>query len=150
MDETRSKWFTRQDIYRQVNQLYLVRYIFCKLKWFSAFLHCFHLSDYDTPHDHPAAWLSIPLTCGYIEHLIDGTTEERKPFRPKFRTAREFHWVELHPGTEGKVWTLFFFFNRVREWGFMTKLGWVHHDDYENILKQDAAALQRWEEENEN
>lgn len=128
------RWLTKVQIFRKPDELYLVRYVIARTKWLTAYIHCFHLSDYNTAHDHPAHWLTIPLTCGYWEHLLDGTVEERKPFRPKFRTAREFHWVELKPGCEGKTWTLFFFFRRTREWGFLTKDGWKHHDEYQKVL----------------
>jgi hypothetical protein len=127
-------WFSRIDIYRRPGELYLTRYIVFRTKWLSLYIHCFHISDYDTPHDHPAGFLSFPLTNGYWEHLPDGTRLDRKPFVPQYRTSREFHWVELKPGTEGKVWTFFMFFKRTREWGFLTKEGWKHHEDYQQVL----------------
>jgi hypothetical protein len=141
-------WFTKMDIYRRPGELYLTRYVLFRTPLVSAYIHCFHISDYITPHDHPANFLSFPLTKGYLEHLPDGTTVDRKPFRLKFRTGEEFHWVELRPGTEGKVWTFFMFFRRRREWGFLTKLGWMHHEDYQNVLDYDVRELKRFNEEN--
>lgn len=127
-------WFTKIDIYRRPGELYLTRYVLFRTKFVTAYIHCFHVSDYDVPHDHPANFLSFPLTNGYNEHLADGTVVTRKPFVPKFRTAEEFHWVQLKPGTEGKVWTFFMFFRRRRDWGFLTKDGWRHHEDYQKVL----------------
>jgi hypothetical protein len=127
-------WFTKLDIYRRPGELYLTRYVLFRTPWASAYIHCFHLSDYTTHHDHPANFFSVPLTKGYWEHLPDGTVVDRKPFRPKFRTGEEFHFVELKPGTASKVWTFFMFFRRRREWGFLTKMGWIQHENYQLIL----------------
>jgi hypothetical protein len=140
-------WFTKMDIYRRPGELYLTRYVLFRTPLVSAYIHCFHISDYTTPHDHPANFFSFPLTEGYLEHLPDGTTVDRKPFRPKFRTGEEFHWVELRPGTEGKVWTFFMFFRRRREWGFLTKVGWMHHEDYQNVLNYDEKRRTDFESE---
>lgn len=127
-------WLSKIDIYRRPGELYLTRYVLFRTPWISVYFHCFHISDYSVLHDHPASFLSIPLAEGYWEHLPDGTIVDRKPFRPKFRTAEELHWVELKPGTGGKVWTFFMFFRRRREWGFLTKLGWTRHEDYQSML----------------
>jgi hypothetical protein len=80
----------------------------------------------------------MPLKLGYMEHFPDGTVVERKPFHPAVRAPRDFHWVELKSGTEGKVWTLFLTGPRVREWGFLTKMGWIQHENYQLILDADA------------
>ena len=85
---------------------------------FNIFLHKFLLSD--TPglfHDHPWWWISIVLTEGYWEHLIDGRVLWRKPWSIAFRKAEELHWVEL---PEGKYpMTLFIHGPRTRTWGFI-------------------------------
>jgi len=140
-------WLSKIDIYRRPGELYLTRYVLFRTPWVSAYIHCFHVSDYPTPHDHPANFLSFPLTKGYWEHLPDGIVVDRKPFRPKFRTAEEFHWVQLKPGTAGKVWTFFMFFRRRREWGFLTKLGWMHHEDYQIVLDSECKRMADYESE---
>lgn len=132
MDDHKKNWFTKVNIYRDPGELYLTRYVLIRTAWVSVYIHCFHLSDRDVYHDHPANFISLPLAEGYLEHLPDNTVIDRRPFRSKFRTAEEFHWVELKPGTSGKVWTLFVFFKRRRRWGFLTKTGWVSHIDYLN------------------
>ncbi|MBD3260997.1 MAG: hypothetical protein GF334_04845 [Candidatus Altiarchaeales archaeon] len=73
----------------------------------------------------------MPLTTGYREHLPDGTSIWRRVFSPKFRTAEEFHWVELE---KGPAWTLFIHFRKRREWGFLTGDGWVDNDTYNKKL----------------
>ena len=93
-------WLTKRDIYRKPGELYLSRYVIFRCKWFGMYVHKFWISDYDVPHDHPFNFISIPLTAGYREHLPDGTSIWRRIFSPKFRTAEEFHWVELENGHE--------------------------------------------------
>ena len=125
------KLFSKREIYRTPEELYLTRYIIIKSKFFSCYVHQFHMSDLPVPHDHPANFLAIPLRSGYLEHLPDGTVVDRKPFHPKFRTAEEFHYVTAKPGTEGKIWSLFFFGRKRRTWGFMTpNKGWVDNFSY--------------------
>ena len=128
-------WFCKADIYRAKGQLYLSRYVVERFNWLSTYIHQFHISDYPVPHDHPWSFLSIVLKGYYIEHFVDGTFEIRKAGSIRFRQAKEFHWIEVPAGMEGKVWTLFFGFKRKREWGFLTKDGWVDHVTYEERLK---------------
>jgi len=124
-------WLTKRDIYRGPEELYLSRYVIFRCKWFGIYIHKFWISDYDVLHDHPWNFIAIPLTSGYREHLPDGSYLERRPLRPKFRTAEEFHWVELN---RGPAWTLFIHFRKRREWGFLTSTGWVDADEYNRRL----------------
>ena len=124
-------WLTKRDIYRRPGELYLTRYVLFRCKWFGIYVHKFWISDYDVPHDHPWNFFSLPLAVGYEEHLPDGTSIWRGPLSPKFRTANEFHWVEL---TNGPAWTFFVHFRHRREWGFLTKDGWVDNDTYNRSL----------------
>jgi hypothetical protein len=66
--------------------------------------------------------------------MIDGTVHVRKPFQPKFRTAEEFHCVEARPDKPGDIWTFFIHGRRRRDWGFLTKDGWVQHEEYNKQL----------------
>lgn len=131
-------WLCKVDIDRKPGEPYLTRYVIFRTKWASLYIHQFHASDYDVPHDHPWWWLSIPLRRGYIEHFIDGQNVERKVFRPIIRDPRSFHWVEVRKGDEGKVWTLFLMGKRIREWGFMTPDGWVDEITYQKRPKEEA------------
>lgn len=125
-------FLTKRDIYNSPTNLYLSRYILFRTPWFSIYLHKFLSSDLPVLHDHPYSFISMPLKKGYIENLPDGRTLNRKPFRPKFRTAEEFHWVELVD--EEPAWSLFLTFRRRRKWGFWTKKGWVYWRDYYDII----------------
>ena len=92
------------------------------------------MSDHDVPHDHPGNFFSLPLATGYTEHLPDGTAVWRGPLSPKFRTAEEFHWVELN---KGPALTLFIRFRSRRNWGFLTPNGWMGHDEYTKTLEME-------------
>ncbi len=133
MSSYKRNWLTRRDIYRdpKLEDLYLTRYVIFQCKYFGMYIHKFWISDFDVPHDHPWNFFSLPLTKGYLEHLPDDTAIWRGVLSPKFRTANEFHWVEL---TKGPMWTFFFRFRTKRRWGFLTKDGWVDHDTYNASL----------------
>ena len=119
----------KREILRGKGQPYLTRYYIFESSFMDIYVHNFHDSDYPVPHDHPWSFISIPLKTGYIEHLADGTSIVRKPLIPKFRHAEVFHWVEKIPHLPSP-WTLFISFRRKRNWGFLTKDGWVDHQTY--------------------
>jgi len=123
----------KRNIYRKPGELYLTRYYIFTSKWVNIAIHKFHISDYAVHHDHPFNFIAIPLKAGYLEHLPDGMVLDRRPFQPKFRTANEFHWVQLDP-ERGPVWTLFIYFRRRKDWGFLTGDGWVDHRTYNKRL----------------
>lgn len=125
-------WLTKRDIYRGPGELYLTRYVIFRCKWFGAYIHKFWMSDYAIPHCHPWNFISLPLTTGYREHLPDGTSVWRGAFSPKFRTAGEFHWVELE---KGPAWTFFMHFRKRRKWGFLTEDGWIPSDMYDDYME---------------
>lgn len=131
MSSYKRNWLTKRDIYRGPNELYLTRYVIFRCKYFGIYIHKFWISDYDVPHDHPWNFFSLPLSKGYLEHLPDGTAIWRGVLSPKFRTANEFHWVEL---INGPAWTFFLHFRVRRRWGFLTDQGWVDHDEYNQEL----------------
>lgn len=131
MSSYKRNWLTKRDIYRGPEELYLTRFVIFQCPFFGIYVHKFWVSDYSVPHDHPWNFISIPLTRGYLEHLPDGTALRRGPFSCKFRTAGEFHWVELD---QGPAWTLFIRFRKRREWGFLTNEGWVDHETYNESL----------------
>jgi hypothetical protein len=121
-------WLCKVEIHRRPEELYLTRYVIFRCKWFSLYIHKFHLSDYDIPHDHPWWWFALPLWGGYWEHFADGTFKWRGVGVPAIRAPREFHWIDIPEGT--KVWTLFITGKVQRQWGFLTENGWVSADEY--------------------
>jgi len=106
------------------HQKYLERYYLFRSKWFAIYIHRFWASDEDPLHDHPWDNISWVWKTGYWENLPDGQRLWRTEGFKAFRSAPEFHRVELQPGTEGKVWTIFIRFRRRRKWGFWHPEGW--------------------------
>ena len=121
-------------IYRRPGELYLHRFYGIRIPWFGAYIHKVCLSDYPVPHDHPWDFITCPLTIGYIEHDEHGNSILRKPFRFAYRKAERFHWIEKID--DRPVWTLFIRFRKRRDWGFLTKDGWVHEKIYNSIIKK--------------
>lgn len=121
-------------------ELYLERFYLVKCRWFEAMVHRFHQSDLGDIHDHPWNSCGWILREGYLEHVLDKSTNmvgifKRRPGNFSNRKATDFHRVELRPGTAGKVYTLFLTGIRKRNWGFLTNKGWV---DWETYSAQDG------------
>ena len=132
MEKFLDRVLKKKEIYRRPDELYLTRYYVMKTKWFAIYIHKFHVSDFNIHHDHPFNFVAIPLIGGYREHFMDGTSVWRGAFSPKFRTAQEFHWVELE---KGPAWTLFIRGRKFREWGFLVpEKGWVHYETHNKSL----------------
>ncbi len=94
---------------------------------FNLFLHCFHDSDEETPHNHPWKWArSLILSGSYREHRllkVMGTGPHSGVWlHQTFRAgdinridASTFHYVTLQTP---RVWTLFLCGKKVQQWGF--------------------------------
>lgn len=97
-----------------------------KNPFFNVYLHTAHRSDRGATHDHPWANVSIILAGHYQEELRKGPQFIRRdPGDVVFRAPGEAH--KLHVPKEPVV-SLFITGPKVREWGFYTPMGWVHHD----------------------
>jgi hypothetical protein len=123
------------------NEPYLERYyIFLKDRaWFpfNVFLHRFLKSDPDDVHDHPWPYATLILKGGYYEWTPMFNSKQEKigeicAWRGAghFRTcaSTSYHRIELDPEVE--CWTLFMPGPQKREWGFLTKAGWIQHEEY--------------------
>lgn len=121
------KFLSKREIFRTKDELYITRYYLIWTKFFGTYIHNLHISDFPVPHDHPWCFITIPIWRGYREYFSDGTSIWRRPFVPAFRTAREYHWLELD---KGPAWTIFIRFKAYRTWGFLTKNGWVDNKTY--------------------
>lgn len=97
------------------------RYILLRTPVGNLYVHHFIRSDFDRAfHDHPWWFVTLILRGGYIEHTPQGNFR-RRAGSILFRPARWLHWVEV-----GKpAWTLLFVGPKSREWGFLTRTGWV-------------------------
>jgi hypothetical protein len=123
------------------NEPYLERYyIFLKDRtWFpfNLFLHKFLKSDPDDVHDHPWNYATLILKGGYYEWIPQFNDQGQKAGEMAvwrgvghFRVckANSYHRIEVDPGTD--VWTLFMPMRKKREWGFLTRRGWIQHEQY--------------------
>ena len=139
-------WLERQGRRRIVmdrvnNEPYLERYyVFLKDRKrfpFNVFLHKFLKSDPDDVHDHPWPYATVILKGGYWEWIpqFDATGRKiaeiakwRGPGHFRISSARSYHRIELDPAVE--CWTLFMPGPQTRDWGFLTRQGWIQHEQY--------------------
>jgi hypothetical protein len=123
------------------NEPYLERYyLFLKDRKrfpFNVFLHKFLKSDPDDVHDHPWPYATVILKGGYWEWIpqFDSSGEKINEIAKwrgagHFRacSANSYHRIELDPTVE--CWTLFMPGPQTQDWGFLTRQGWVPHDEY--------------------
>jgi hypothetical protein len=106
--------------------VFMTRYTLLKFKSFSIKIHRFRRGD-EEMHDHPWGFLSIVLWRNYIEVTPLGEIK-RRLFSVRYHPANWIHKVCVDEGKD--CWTLCFTFGRSRNWGFITPLGWVAHDDF--------------------
>jgi hypothetical protein len=139
-------WLERHDRRRIVmdrvnNEPYLERYyVFLKDRKsfpFNVFLHRFLKSDPDDVHDHPWPYATLILKGGYWEwqpvfnskgEKIGETSTWRGAGHFRTCSSSSYHRIELDPSIE--CWTLFMPGPQQREWGFLTRRGWVQHEQY--------------------
>lgn len=95
-------------------------------------LHNIRRSDDDrAKHDHVGWHWSLILSGEYIEHFDEGSFW-RKRGHIIFRPAAKLHRLEL-PVQNGGIsyaWTLWVRGPKVREWGFLTREGWMDWKTY--------------------
>lgn len=152
------KWFQfnkRIVIRREDGIPYLIRRTLISFgSWFSIKYHQILVSDDFCPHDHPWAFLTIILKGGYYEWTpkkqkdsgeyidsqfgINGEYENchwHKPGSIMYRPAHWEHRLELQKDSNKgfqliPAHTLVFTFKVVRDWGFITKNGWIFWKNY--------------------
>lgn len=123
------------------NEPYLERYyLFLKDRKrfpFNVFLHKFLKSDPDDVHDHPWPYATVILKGGYWEWIpqfnsagekCNEIAKWRGPGHFRTCSANSYHRIELDPEIE--TWTLFMPGPQQRDWGFLTRRGWVPHAEY--------------------
>jgi hypothetical protein len=124
-------WLEKRGSSRMImrNELpYLKRYYLFRSNWLTVLLHEFWSSDPDDVHDHPWANITFLLKGSYKEYEVDGKCNIRKPGFVRFRSAEQFHRIEVN--SKNRPWSIFTHFKRVRPWGFLTKDGWVPASEY--------------------
>jgi hypothetical protein len=117
-------------ITRNDGDVYLVRYNLFQCRWFTVKFHKILKSDDACLHDHPWAFMSLILWGGYVEHVEDEkgrkTSKIYHPLNLLLRKAKHRHRLEIHQ----PCYTLVITLNRVRQWGFWTRSGWVEWFKY--------------------
>jgi len=92
------------------------------------YLHILYQSDGDRDlHDHPWNFVSHIIYGEYIEHRSDGSKQMFFAGDTNEKEADTLHRLEL---PNGPVITMIECGPKIREWGFQTEEGWVHHKDY--------------------
>lgn len=108
----------------------LTRYYLLETRWFALYLHHLQASDEDRAlHDHPWSFLTLLLSSGYWEWVPSNVGPYRlwrRRFSLLWRPAEWQHRLELVKPT----WTLVLRLKRRREWGFLTRNGWMHWKAY--------------------
>lgn len=140
------RWLERHDRKRIImdrinDQPYLERYyVFLKDRTrfpFNVFLHRFLQSDPDDVHDHPWPYFTVILKGGYTEWIPQFNKNGQKtaeiaawrgPGHFRFSSANSYHRIEIDPDVE--TWTLFVPGPKQRDWGFLTRTGWVESEQY--------------------
>lgn len=94
----------------------------------NAYLHCLRLSDPSIhKHDHPWDSASLLLEGEYIEEMF-GLTRISVPGDVTYRDAEDVHRIQV---ATQEVWSLFVTLPKRREWGFLTRSGWIHNLAYQ-------------------
>ncbi|KKN71068.1 hypothetical protein LCGC14_0424850 [marine sediment metagenome] len=125
----------RSDIYFG-ESLYMRRWRFGPRKFFGVRLHHTMHGDLDRElHDHPFTFITIILSGGYWEHLLDGGKKWHGPGSVLLRQAEVFHRLELDEPT----WTLVFRGPIRRMWGFLTDTGWISWK--EHVARRESKAI---------
>ena len=119
-----------------VDGVYLKRWHVLELKGRGTYyLHNFVSGDSDRdPHDHPFPFKTIVLWGRYFDVEYDSNRkiariEKMSIGRIRHRRATHLHRVLLSKKSSS-CWTLVFRGKKEREWGFLTRQGWVHHKQY--------------------
>lgn len=142
-------------IRREDGKAYLVRYTLFNFGFIGCKVHHILLSDEDCMHDHPWRFISIIIKGGYYETLFRIREKEflsdfvfsdmmkisqfiqnngntliswRGPGSILFRNAKDVHRITLPK--DKTSWSLVFTFKKTRDWGFITKNGWIYWKSY--------------------
>lgn len=135
---------------------YLTRLTLLELFGFSLKIHAIIQSDEEREHhDHPWSFWTLMLCGGYYEETLRETEHgkiiKRKWIKPgtlRFCKAPYPHRIELEKkitramfhvpeNIETPAVTLVLTYPKFREWGFYSRMGWIHHKKYENSRKCD-------------
>ena len=121
-------WFDRRlfVIYpaNRPDDAYMLSWTLLSTRWGKLKLHKFLRPDNDfcSLHDHPRSFVTLILAGGYRETMPHGV-RWRSPGTLLYRPATFRHRVDVPHGRP--CWTLLWFRNVTRRWGFWTRLGFT-------------------------
>lgn len=136
LKKLRKKFLNRSDIFLH-GSLYMKRWRLLHLKTCGMRIHNIVRDDADRElHDHPFTFLTFILWGGYFEETLDtskvGIDERGYPFTKKkwygpgsilLKRAEDLHRLDMGP--KGSAWTFSLRGPTWRQWGFLTKDGWI-------------------------
>jgi hypothetical protein len=145
-----SRFFKIREIRNRAGELHFQRYRLLETPWFNIYIHYIAKSDQDKdPHNHPWNFWSIILFGAYSERRyasFDNTREYINPNLTSWYKSRrtilsysncsisQFHKIKLAKPT----WTLVFTGKRIsNNWGYLTKEGFVNHEEYRKLRHSD-------------
>ena len=133
-----NKFLIKDRVKGNEGEVYLIRYILFKCKWFGLYLHEFVKSDDEVHHNHPWAFSTVILKGEYIEEISEIVSNKFPLFRLKrsarlvkagqfvHRKASHIHRILLTHEDSPKPITLSIMWHKTQEWGFFVpteKLG---------------------------
>ena len=103
---------------------------------FGIYLHYIYKADEDKhQHDHPWDFWSLVLEGSYAE-FIDNRMYSRSFLSLKYNKAEFYHKLANVLGKNKRCVTLVFAGKRRRNWGYVTKSGWIDNETYRNLKKE--------------
>jgi hypothetical protein len=120
------KFWKTHDLVWADGTVFMTRYTLLKRESFSLKVHRFRRSD-EEMHDHPWPFLSLIIWRSYTEETPSGSIT-RRFLSLRYRKALWAHKVCVEKGKD--AWTICVAFKAVRDWGFLTREGWIQHDDH--------------------
>lgn len=157
--ESRGKMYEITGRDKDDNDVYMIRYILVKTKYFAIYIHKFLRSDDDIYHDHPWHFMTYIADGAYTEKLLQQDTYEWKESTRRlssgsvvFRLSTHKHIVKLdrdYSADEDSPLTISLIGPRHREWGFWPKNEYGKHSfvpwrnylglpkDYVNLQRKD-------------
>lgn len=124
------------------DDVYLIRHLVIRSRFFNFYIHQFLRSDRDDLHDHPWNFCTLLLRGAYTEQFKDRTSDAIISVRRTtslnklvFRRATDLHRVVVdrdlkEKDKEQSALTLFFSGPKKREWGFVKDGEWQKWTKY--------------------
>ncbi len=133
------QWLTNLLLVKEIKSkegiVHFRRWRFFSSPWFRIYLHKICRSDLDKHlHTHPWNFISLILNGGYTQKLWGDYTQIEYQTVKRFDTVKmgryDGHHITL---TKCPTWTLVFAYGKYKEWGYLTKRGFINNIDYRSL-----------------